>query len=67
MGTDNVVFMEVLEWFDAAGTEVAHRLPEHGSGEFKIGAQVIVRDSQAAVFYYNNEVLGGGFIGTERT
>lgn len=51
MGINNVIFLEVLEWFDQTGTEVSHRLPEIGSGEFKLGAQVIVRDNQAAVFY----------------
>ncbi|RKX61415.1 MAG: SPFH domain-containing protein [Thermodesulfobacteriota bacterium] len=51
MGINNVFFLEVLEWFDQTGTEISHRLPEIGSGEFKLGAQVIVRDSQAAVFY----------------
>jgi membrane protease subunit (stomatin/prohibitin family) len=59
----DVVFLEVLEWFDQSGTEVAHRLPEHGSGEFKFGAQCIVRDSQAAVFYSGGvacDALGPG-------
>ena len=51
MGTNNVIFLEVLEWFDQSGQEVSHRLPEQGSGEFKLGAQAIVRDNQAAVFY----------------
>lgn len=63
MGTDNVVFLEVLEWFDPTGREVAHRLPQRGSGELKIGAQVIVRDSQAAVFYAGGiacDALGPG-------
>jgi len=63
MGTDNVVLLEVLEWFDPTGREIAHRLPEHGSGEFKVGAQVIVRDSQAAVFYSGGvacDALGPG-------
>lgn len=63
MGTDNVVFLEVLEWFDPTGRELAHRLPQHGSGELKLGAQVIVRDSQAAVFYTSGvacDALGPG-------
>jgi membrane protease subunit (stomatin/prohibitin family) len=51
MGTNNIIFLEVLEWLDLTGTEVSHRLPEIGSGEIKLGAQVIVRDNQAAVFY----------------
>ncbi len=55
MGTNNVVFLEVLEWFDKTGQEIVQRLPEHGSGEIKYGAQLIVRDSQAAVFYYHGK------------
>lgn len=53
MGTDNVVFLEVIEWFDDSGKSIAHRIPEKGSGEIKYGAQLIVRESQAAVFFYN--------------
>jgi membrane protease subunit (stomatin/prohibitin family) len=52
MGTDNLVFLEVIEWFDETGNELVHRIPEKGSGEIKFGAQLIVRDSQAAVFFY---------------
>ncbi|MCW5201757.1 SPFH domain-containing protein [Desulfobulbus sp. US1] len=52
MGTDNLVFLEALEWFDETGQELLHRLPESGSGEIKYGAQLTVRDSQAAVMYY---------------
>ncbi|WPD21559.1 MAG: SPFH domain-containing protein [Candidatus Electrothrix scaldis] len=52
MGTDNVVFLEALEWFDETGQELLHRLPESGSGEIKYGAQLTVRESQAAVLYY---------------
>lgn len=52
MGVDNIVFLEVLEWFDETGQELLHRLPEHGSGEIKWGAQLIVRESQAAVLFY---------------
>jgi membrane protease subunit (stomatin/prohibitin family) len=52
MGTDNLVFLEVIEWFDETGMELVHRIPEKGSGEIKFGAQLIVRDSQAGVFFY---------------
>ncbi|MCI5219213.1 MAG: SPFH domain-containing protein [Candidatus Electrothrix sp. LOE2] len=52
MGTDNIVFLEALEWFDETGQELLHRLPESGSGEIKYGAQLTVRESQAAVMYY---------------
>jgi membrane protease subunit (stomatin/prohibitin family) len=52
MGTDNLIFLEVIEWFDETGKELVHRIPEKGSGEIKFGAQLIVRESQAAVFFY---------------
>jgi membrane protease subunit (stomatin/prohibitin family) len=52
MGTDNLVFLEVLEWFDPTGRELVHRVPEGGSGEIKLGAQLTVRESQAAVLFY---------------
>ncbi|GBD98673.1 double zinc ribbon [bacterium BMS3Abin07] len=55
MGTDNVIFLEVLEWFDETGEEIVHRIPEGGSGEIKFGAQLTVRESQAAVFYYQGK------------
>lgn len=52
MGVDNLIFLESLEWFDETGRELLHRLPEHGSGEIKYGAQLTVRESQAAVLFY---------------
>uniref|UniRef100_UPI0040569D65 SPFH domain-containing protein n=1 Tax=Candidatus Electronema sp. TaxID=2698783 RepID=UPI0040569D65 len=52
MNTDNLIFLENLEWFDETGQELLHRLPERGSGEIKFGAQLTVRESQAAVLYY---------------
>lgn len=52
MGTDNIIFLEVIEWFDETGQELVHRIPENGSGEIKFGAQLIVRESQAGVLYY---------------
>ncbi len=57
MGTDNAVFLEILEWFDESGTEMVHRIPEGGSGEIKYGAQLVVRESQAAVFFYKGRAL----------
>ena len=52
MGVDNLILLENLEWFDESGQELLHRFPEHGSGEIKFGAQLTVRESQAAVMYY---------------
>ncbi len=55
MGTNNTVFLEVIEWFDKSGKELVHRIPEDGSGEIKWGAQMTVRESQTAVFFYNGK------------
>jgi membrane protease subunit (stomatin/prohibitin family) len=55
MGTDNLIYLEVLEWLDPTGRELVHRLPEGGSGEIKLGAQLTVRESQAAVLFYQGK------------
>lgn len=45
------VMLEILEWVDPTGNEMIYRLPQQGSADFKLGAQLIVRDSQLAVFF----------------
>lgn len=56
MGTNNIVFLEVIEWFDETGMEMVHRIPESGSGDIKYGAQLVVRESQSAVFLQRESV-----------
>jgi membrane protease subunit (stomatin/prohibitin family) len=63
VGMNNTIFMEVIEWFDDTGKEIAHRIPGEGSGEIKYGAQLTVRESQAAVFFYEGkayDAVGAG-------
>ncbi|MBW2193752.1 MAG: SPFH domain-containing protein [Deltaproteobacteria bacterium] len=57
MGADNLVFLEILEWFDETGKELVHRLPETGSWEIKYGAQLTIRENQAGVFFYQGKAL----------
>ena len=52
---DGGIFLENIEWFDESGKELVHRLPESGSGEIKYGAQLTVRESQAAVLFYKGK------------
>ena len=58
MGSNNILFLENLEWFDETGQELVHRLPEQGSGEIKYGAQLTIRESQAGIFYYKGKAVG---------
>jgi len=48
---------DIIEWFDPSGREMVHRIPEQGSGDFRIGSQVIVREAQEAVFYRDGKAL----------
>lgn len=48
---------DVVEYVDESGSEMVHRIPERGSGDFRIGSQLIVRDSQAAVFFRDGQAL----------
>jgi membrane protease subunit (stomatin/prohibitin family) len=57
MGVDNIVFLENIEWFDESGDLLLQRIPENGSGEIKWGANLTVRESQAAVFFYKGKAV----------
>ncbi len=52
---DGGIFLENIEWFDESGKELVHRLPDTGSGEIKFGAQLTVRESQAAILFYKGK------------
>jgi membrane protease subunit (stomatin/prohibitin family) len=56
-------FMEVIEWVDQTDGEIVSRYPKEGSADIKFGAQLIVRENQAAVFFRDGkglDVLGPG-------
>ena len=48
---------DIIEWADPSKKELVHRIPERGSGDFRTGSQLIVRESQAAVFYRDGKAL----------
>lgn len=48
---------DVVEYPNEMRDEIVHRFPEGESGDFRIGSQVIVRESQTAVFYRDGHAL----------
>ncbi|RCK76217.1 MAG: putative virion core protein (lumpy skin disease virus) [Anaerolineae bacterium] len=48
---------DVIEYPNEMKDELVHRFPESGPGDFRIGSQVIVRETQAAVFFRDGNAL----------
>jgi len=48
---------DVIEYPSEMKDEIVHRFPETEAGTFRIGSQVIVRESQAAVFFRDGAAL----------
>jgi excisionase family DNA binding protein len=48
---------DVIEYPNEMRDEIVRRFPETGPGDFRIGSQVIVRESQAAVFFRDGNAL----------
>src|SRR5919108_5397626 len=49
--------IDVVEFLDNSGREIVHREPQGGPGDFRLGSQVIVRESQTAVFFRDGKAL----------
>ncbi len=48
---------DVIEYPNEMQDEIVHRFPETGIGDYRIGSQVIVRESQAVVFFRDGNAL----------
>ncbi len=48
---------DVIEYPDEMENEIVHRFPERGFGDYRIGSQVIVRESQNAIFFRDGQAL----------
>ena len=48
---------DVIEYPSEMSDEIVHRFPEEGIGDYRIGSQVIVRESQSAVFFRDGNAL----------
>ncbi len=49
--------IDVVQFLDETGREIVHREPPDGPGDFRLGSQVIVRESQTAVFFRDGKAL----------
>ncbi len=52
-----MAILDVIEFLDPTGQQIVHRVPEGGSGEFRLGSQLVVRESQVAVFFRDGKAL----------
>ncbi len=49
--------LEVLQFFDESNNSLFARVPESGTADIKLGAQLIVQGNQEAVFYRDGKAL----------
>ncbi|HXE73532.1 MAG TPA: SPFH domain-containing protein [Candidatus Nitrosotenuis sp.] len=49
--------LDVIEWANPDPNTIVQKVPEYGPADIKFGAQLIVRESQAAVFFRDGKAL----------
>lgn len=49
--------LDLIQYTDEGSNEIVRRVPESGAGEFRLGSQLVVRESQQAVFFRDGKAL----------
>lgn len=52
-----MAILDLIQWTDERPDEIVRRVPETGSGEFRLGSQLVVRENQTAVFVRDGKAL----------
>jgi membrane protease subunit (stomatin/prohibitin family) len=52
-----MAIIDLIEYPNEMSNELVHREPEDSSGEFRLGSQLVVRESQRAVFFRDGKAL----------
>lgn len=52
-----MAILDLIELPDESGQQLVRRVPASGSGEFRLGSQLVVRESQTAIFFRDGKAL----------
>src|SRR5215210_1063723 len=52
-----MAILDLIEHPDEYADEIVHRVPESGSGEFRLGSQLVVGESQRSIFFRDGKAL----------